>query len=217
MAIQAVTIGDDGTVLQGTILLPAATQIGGQTVVALGTITSTSATAFSVGRQGATNPVLNVNANAATVVTGLNLVGAAAAAGMAVVVTSSGTDESLTINAKGAGSVTVNGTATGNVILGNGVVTSGIQALSGAGAVGVTTFTTQLTTTGANALTLANGTAGQLKAIVHVVDGGDGTLTPTTKTGFTTIVFSAVGQSVLLQYFTTLGWMIISNNGAAAA
>lgn len=217
MAIQVVTIGDDGTVLQSTIKLPADTSIGGSAVVALGTITSTSATAFSVGRQGATNPVLNINANAATVVTGLNLVGAAAASGMAVVVTSSGTDESLTVNAKGAGTVTINGTATGNVILGNGLVANGIQALSGAGAVGVTTFATQLTTTGANALTLANGTNGQLKAIVHVVDGGDGTLTPTTKTGFTTIVFSAVGQSVLLQYYTTLGWMIISNNGAAAA
>lgn len=217
MAIQAVTIGDDGTVLQSVMKLPADTEIGGSAVVALGTITSTSATAFSVGRQGATNPVFNVNANAATVVTGLNLVGAAAAAGMAVAVTSSGTDESLTVDAKGAGSVTVNGTATGNVILGNGVITKSIQALSGAGAIGVTTFATKVTSTGANALTLANGTDGQLKAIVMVVDGGDATLTPTTKTGYTTIVFSAVGQSVLLQYYTTLGWMIISNNGAAAA
>jgi hypothetical protein len=114
----AVTIGADGTVLQGAILLPAGTTIGGSSVAALGVVTSTSATAVAVGRQGATNPVLNVNANAANVVTGVTLVGAAAAAGMAITTTSSGTDEALKIDAKGAGSVTINGTATGKVILG---------------------------------------------------------------------------------------------------
>lgn len=119
MAIQNVTIGDDGTVQQAVILLPAATQIGGSSVVALGTITSTSATAFAVGRQGATAPVLNINANTASVVTGITLVGAAAAAGMQITTTSSGTDEALKIDAKGAGSLTLNGTATGKVILGS--------------------------------------------------------------------------------------------------
>lgn len=217
MSIQVVTIGDDGTVLQTPILLPAATQIGGSAVVALGTITSSSANAFTVGRQGTTNPAFNVACNVATCVTGINIIARAAGAGVDIVATSSGTDENLTIDAKGAGSITLNGTATGGVLFGGKLVSSSIQALSGAGAVNLTTFSTKLTTTGANALTLADGTNGQLKAIVHVVDGGDGTLTPTTKTGYTTIVFSAVGQSVLLQFYTTLGWMILSNNGAAAA
>lgn len=92
-----------------------------------------------------------------------------------------------------------------------------IQALSGAGAVNVTDFTTAVTTTGANALTLANGTPGQLKAVTMVVDGGDGTLTPATKTGFATITFGDVGDSVLLQYHATLGWMIVANYGATVA
>lgn len=92
-----------------------------------------------------------------------------------------------------------------------------IQLLSGAGAVDLVTQTTKLTTTGANALTLANGTNGQIKNIVMAVDGGDGVLTPTTKTGFTTITFSAIGQSATLQYFTTQGWVILSLNGAVAA
>jgi len=110
------------------------------------------------------------------------------------------------------------GTTTGNVT-GNltGVVFGTTQSLSGAGAVNITTATTLLTTTGANALTLANGTNGQIKSVVMVVDGGDGTLTPTTKTGFSTITFNDVGDSVVLQYFTTLGWMILSNNGATVA
>lgn len=117
MAIQALTIGDDGTLLQGFVALPSGSTIGGSTVSALGVVTSTSATAVAVGRQGATNPVLNVNANTSLVVTGVTLVGAAAGAGMAIITTSSATDESLKIDAKGAGTLTLNGTATGKVVL----------------------------------------------------------------------------------------------------
>ena len=54
----------------------------------------------------------------------------------------------------------------------------GQQALSGAGACNVTAFYTAVTTTGADALTLAAGTElGQLKKIQMIVDGGNGTLT----------------------------------------
>lgn len=79
------------------------------------TLTNAQANALTVGRQGTTNPVLNVDASTASVVTGLNLKGAAAAGGMAVSVTSSGTNENLTLDAKGSGTLTLNATATGNV------------------------------------------------------------------------------------------------------
>jgi trimeric autotransporter adhesin len=120
----------------------------------------------------------------------------------------------------------VTGNVTGNVagnVTGNvtgdltGRTFGTVTALSGAGAVPVTSSTVRLTTTGANALTLANGTNGQLLTIVMVVDGGDGTLTPTTKTGYTTITFNDAGDAVTLQYFTTLGWMIVSNYGTTVA
>ena len=76
---------------------------------------------------------------------------------------------------------------------------------------------TSLTTTGsAQALTLADGTAGQLKTIVHAVDGGSAVLTPTTKIGFSTITFTAVGESATLVY-TAAGWAIVALNGAVAA
>ncbi len=94
-----------------------------------------------------------------------------------------------------------------------GVYIDSVDTRSGAGAISVTKATTQLTTTSANALTLADGTHGQIKRVVMVVDGGDGTLTPTTKTGYTTIVFNDVGDAVTLQFFTTLGWMVLANNG----
>lgn len=98
-----------------------------------------------------------------------------------------------------------------------GMLFGTVQALSGAGAVNLTTCTTKLTTTGANALTLADGTAGQIKIITMISDGGDGTLTPTTKTGYTTITFNDVGDSVILQFHTTVGWMVVSNYGCTIA
>ena len=98
-----------------------------------------------------------------------------------------------------------------------GAVTANNQALSGAGAVNVTSMLTSLTSTGASqALTLANGTVGQMKIISHVVDGGSAVLTPTTKIGFSTITFTNVGDTAMLIY-TAAGWDIVSLNGAVAA
>ncbi len=93
-----------------------------------------------------------------------------------------------------------------------------VQSLSGAGAVDIVTGITKLTSTGAaQALTLANGTNGQRKTIIHAVDGGSAILTPTTKTGFSTVTFTNVAESTTLVYFTTQGWMIESNYLATVA
>jgi hypothetical protein len=106
------------------------------------------------------------------------------------------------------------GNLTGDIA---GNVVSPVAAKSGAGAIPLTATTVQLTTTGANALTLADGVNGQRLSIVMVASGGNGTLTPATKTGFTTATFTAVGNAVTLQFFTTLGWMVIANYGATVA
>ena len=92
------------------------------------------------------------------------------------------------------------------------------QALSGAGAVNLTTTVTKFTSTGAaQALTLADGIDGQIKIITHVVAGGTGILTPTTKTGFTTITFNAAGDSVTLRFNTTIGWVVDGFRGVTIA
>ena len=110
----------------------------------------------------------------------------------------------------------VTGAVTVGATFGNDVVLA-TQSLSGAGAVNVTSAFTALTTTGsAQALTLANGSVGELKFIPHVVDGGSAVLTPTTKIGFTTITFTGVGESAMLVY-TAAGWAIVALNGAVAA
>ncbi len=74
-------------------------------------------------------------------------------------------------------------------------------------------------TTGAvaEALSLADGAHGQMVSIVLSTDGGgDGTLTPTTKNGFTSIVFADAGDQATLQFFTGLGWIIVGTAGLVA-
>ena len=90
------------------------------------------------------------------------------------------------------------------------------QSLSGAGAVDVVSAITEVVTTGANALTIAAGVEGQIKFIVMKTDGGDGTLTPASFTGGSTITFNDVGDSVLL-LFTNSSWFLIANNGCTVA
>ena len=92
-----------------------------------------------------------------------------------------------------------------------------VQSLSGAGAVNLTDTVTEITSTGTDALTLADGTVGQVKVITMIVDGGDATLTPTTFAGGTTITFNDAGDSVILVYNTTVGWVAVANQGATIA
>lgn len=97
----------------------------------------------------------------------------------------------------------------------NGILIAGQQALSGAGAIDVVSYFTAWTTTAAQAGTLADGTfKGQRKAIQLVVDGGDGTLTPTNLAGGTTIVFSNAGDRVELVWDGT-DWVVVERVNVA--
>lgn len=112
----------------------------------------------------------------------------------------------------------ITGNVTGNVTgTLTGRVVGSIGARSGAGAVPLTSDVVRLTTTGADALTLGAGANGQILTIIMVVDGGDGTLTPAASLGFATVTFTAVGNAVVLQFFTAQGWMIVSNFGTTVA
>jgi hypothetical protein len=90
------------------------------------------------------------------------------------------------------------------------------QTLTGAGAVNLTTYTTLVVTTGANALTLAAGNEGQQKFIRLKTDGGDGTLTVTNGQGFTTITFNDAGDFVFL-FYRDGAWHILTNSGCTVA
>ena len=117
--------------------------------------------------------------------------------------------QSISVNST-TGAVTVNSSFGTDVVLGT-------QSLSGAGAVDITNAFTSLTTSGVSqALTLADGVVGEMKIIVHAVDGGSAVLTPTTKIGFSTVTFAAVGDSVTLIY-TSAGWAILASRGVTIA
>ena len=113
------------------------------------------------------------------------------------------------------------GRAADIVTLPGGLVTVPIAQTATTAAVSVAVTTTALTTTGvAQAITLANGTNGQIKIIAHIANGGTGTavLTPATSAAdYNTITFSSVGDTATLQYHTTGGWYILSLRGAVAA
>jgi hypothetical protein len=111
---------------------------------------------------------------------------------------------------------------TGNTTLGAALITTPealAPALNAGITVSVATVATGFALNGTNAATLANGTNGQIKTIVctAVTGAGTATLTPTTCTGYTTVAFTAAGQTLTLQYFTTGGWHILSVRGAVPA
>jgi hypothetical protein len=95
-----------------------------------------------------------------------------------------------------------------------------VQALSGPGAVNITSLATAFTSTATgNALTLADGAQGQIKTVIYVAEaaGGDtGVLTPTNLGSATTITFNAIGDSVTLQFAGT-DWWVVGLRGAAVA
>ena len=91
-----------------------------------------------------------------------------------------------------------------------------VQQISGPGVISLDTLVTEITTTGADAYTLADGVAGQIKIIAMIVDGGDGTLTPTTLATGTTITFNDINDNISLLY-TTNGWVNTANQGAVIA
>ena len=91
-----------------------------------------------------------------------------------------------------------------------GAFTGSRQTISGPGAINLTTLFTEITTTGADSFSLANGTVGQIKIITMAVDGGDATITPTTFANGTSITMDAVHNSVTLIYGAN-GWVVLAS------
>lgn len=130
--------------------------------------------------------------------------------------TGNATTGNITITDGANGAITITPNGSGKIDLANAVLMSKTQALTGSGAVDVVSSITEITTTAADELTLADGVEGQMKFCIMVSDGGEGTLTPSNPGGFATIKFNDTGDSCLLM-FTNAKWYIISNNGCTVA
>jgi hypothetical protein len=97
------------------------------------------------------------------------------------------------------------------------------QSLTGAGAANVTSavtaFTTNTDNSGNNAVTLAAGTAGQIKILYTKVESSSGQTSVVTPAAFangTTLTFDAVGDSAIL-YYNGSTWVCLAQQGCAIA
>ena len=90
-----------------------------------------------------------------------------------------------------------------------GPLTYSVQNLTGPGAISLTETVTNITTTGADAYTLADGNIGQLKVICMVGNGGNGTLTPDNLVAWTSIRFDNINNTLTMIY-TSGGWAILA-------
>ena len=93
------------------------------------------------------------------------------------------------------------------------------QSLSGTGALGaisLATTATYIATTGISTATLATGTDGQIKTVMHSAHVSNCVITVSAAgwktSGTGTITMSAIGQGVTLQYINSK-WYCIGNNG----
>jgi len=78
-----------------------------------------------------------------------------------------------------------------------------------------TAAVTFLTTTGSVATALADGTVlGQLKFVVHTVDGGTSEMTPVDPLGRADADFVTAGDSALFMWTGSIGWACIASRDA---
>ena len=117
------------------------------------------------------------------------------------------------------------GTVQGNVlVLGYTYIDGGTSTMvSGPNAIPVTYKTVHMDLTNGNTITstLANGTNGQVLTLDVTVNPSSAyvwTLTPATKTGYTTVTLTHVGSYVTLLYVNgTLGWVVVDSRGVTIA
>lgn len=113
---------------------------GDLSVVGTITGTSSSASALTIGPNGATTPILKVDASTTSAAAGLSITGAASLSGVAIAAIG-GAAEPLTIDAKGTGTIGIGSVSTGAVtitpattITGALTPTGGVAAASGGSA-----------------------------------------------------------------------------------
>lgn len=181
--------------------------IGPRLQTAAITSTVTSANAFVIGQNGATNPTLSINTNTASSATGINITSAAAAGGVAISAISSGGNENLTIDSKGTGTITINGTATGGITFGQNVthplgktinIGTGSNAIAGTGTLVAGTATISTSAVTASSLVFLTDTASSITNV--------GSLTVSAKTAGTSFVVT----STLALDTSTFNWFIIN-------
>lgn len=108
---------------------------------------------------------------------------------------------------------------TAEVLIGG--ANDGVENVSAAGAIGVTTRLTRLTVSGTMAMTLADGLFEGQRKVVTVISGAstpNATVTPATPDGHANVsALGAIGDTVTWEWHFTTGWTIVSANGVTVA
>jgi hypothetical protein len=140
------------------------------------TLTNATATAFTVGRQGATAPVFTVDASTGSVASGLSVKGAATGGTTAVAVTDSGSNASLTINAKGTGTIGIGSVSTGAVTITPATTITGAATLGSTIAFPAARKGT-FVCTGAGTITISNSNVAAASNVIISLNVAGGTIT----------------------------------------
>lgn len=187
-------------------------------------VTATAAQAFSVGANGTTNPVLNVNSNTASVATGLTIVGAATGGTTAITVTDSGSNASLTVDGKGTGTVGLNtiSATSGLVTIGNSTSLAGVAIK---GATTVTSASASALAVGLNGATnpsfsVDSSVGSQVSgvSVTGAVTGGTVTVAAIDSGSNTSIKFDGKGTGTLgLNTVSTTSGIVTIGNGTSLA
>jgi hypothetical protein len=178
------------------------------------TVVSAGSQAFTVGANGQTNPALTVDASTVSSATGVSIKSAAAAGGVAIATTSSGTNENLTIDAKGSGTITLGGTSTGAIALSRSTGITGAGTITSASAsaltVGLNGATNPALTVDASTASSATGVsiksaaAGAGAAIAVTSSGTNENLTVDAKGSGTITVGGTSTGAIALSRATTI-------------
>lgn len=225
-----------GNINLGTISIAQFT-IGTQAVI----LTGAGPQSLVVGPSGVTNPTLQIDDSTASAATGLLMKSAAAAGGMALSTISSGTNENLTLDAKGSGTVKISTVSTGGfgfnvgsdatgdtyyrsaggllvrVPIGSNTqvwtISGGVPTWqAGSSAASITVGTTTVNTCGASTnILFNNGGTLGCEALVPAANGGTGVASPTAHS-----LLIAQGASAMTNTGTgTLGQALVSGGGSA--
>lgn len=151
---------------------------------------------LSIGPNGATGPSLQVDGSTGSAAAGLKVTGAASGSGVALAAIG-GTNEPVTLNAKGSGAVTIGAVSTGDVVLGTTAKTLTVANASGL----VTIAASGLTVTSGN-LILTSGNATLTSGNLTLTSGNlllsSGTFTQTGNAAITgTITGTSASASAL--------------------
>lgn len=123
--------GTGGSAVFATAPTMSAVTLTGLTNTAQLVVTSNSSFGLAVGAGGSVNSAFTVDASTVSQAAGVRVIGAVTGGTVAIGLTDPATNTNISIDAKGSGTVSINGTATGAIVLNRATTLSGALTYGG--------------------------------------------------------------------------------------